>query len=49
MKKLADNGKSAYIGRIKNQGSQTVQAPHQSSPQKKGNVKTGADLRTGKK
>jgi len=46
---MSDSGKSAYIGKIKNQGTQSVQAPHQSTPQKKGNVKTGGDLRTGGK
>ena len=46
---MADNSKSEYIGRIKNQGTQTVQAPHQSTPSKTGKVKTGSDLRTGKK
>ena len=46
---MAEQGKSAYIGRIKNQGTQTVQAPHQSTAQKKGTVKTGGDLRAGGK
>ena len=40
---------NGYIGKIKNTGSQVVQAPHQNSPQKKGTVVTGKDLRTGKK
>ena len=47
VKKLADSNKSAYIGKIKNQGTQSVQAPHQTTAQKKGNVKTGRDLRMG--
>ena len=41
---------SEYIGKIKNQGQQTVQAPHQvKDGSKKGTVQTGKDLRTGKK
>ena len=40
--------KSAYIGRIKNGGSQVVKAPNQSADGKKGVVKTGMDLRSGK-
>lgn len=40
---------SGYIGKIKNSGTQTVKAPNQISDQKKGVVKTGNDLRTGKK
>jgi len=39
--------KSAYVGRVKNQGTQIVKAPHQTTPQKKGNVKSGSDLRSG--
>jgi len=39
--------KSGYVGRIKNQGTQNVKAPHQSTPSKSGKVKTGGDLRTG--
>lgn len=46
---MADNSKSEYIGKIKNGGTQKVEAPHQSKDQKSGNVKTGTDLRTGKK
>lgn len=38
-----------YVGRIKNAGSQVVKAPHQTTDAKKGTVKTGRDLRTGKK
>lgn len=41
--------KSGYIGRIKNGGSQVVKAPNQISDPKKGTVKTGSDLRSGKK
>ncbi len=41
---------SAYAGRIKNAGSQVVKAPLQTtSGAKKATVKTGRDLRTGKK
>lgn len=40
--------KSAYIGRIKNQGTQYVKAPNQTVAPKKGKVKTGKDLRSGK-
>jgi hypothetical protein len=40
---------SEYIGKIKNQGQQKVEAPHQiKSGTKKGTVQTGKDLRTGK-
>lgn len=41
--------KSDYIGKIKNGGTQTVKAPNQQTDPKKGMVKTGKDLRTGKK
>ena len=41
--------KNGYIGRIKNSGSQTVKASNQSVDRKKSVVKTGNDLRTGKK
>lgn len=41
--------KSGYVGRIKNGGTQVVQAPNQTTDPKKGTVKTGNDLRTGKK
>ena len=34
--------------KIKNTGSQIVKAPNQITDQKKGSVKTGSDLRTGK-
>lgn len=39
----------SYAGKIKNSGTQIVQAPKQSTNQKKGTVKTGGDLRSGKK
>ena len=41
--------KCGYAGSIKNSGSQVVKAPCQQTDQKKGTVKTGNDLRTGKK
>lgn len=41
--------KSGYVGRIKNAGGQVVKAPNQQANAKKGTVKTGKDLRTGKK
>ena len=41
--------KSAYVGKIKNGGTQNVKAPNQSTDAKKGTVKTGSDLRSGKK
>lgn len=41
--------KSGYIGKIKNSGTQVVKAPHQSTDSKKGTVRTGRDLRAGKK
>lgn len=41
--------KSGYVGRIKNTGTQIVKAPNQSTTTPKGKVKTGSDLRTGKK
>ena len=40
---------SEYIGKIKNQGQQKVEAPHQVKQNKKGTVQQGKDLRTGKK
>ena len=44
---MSTNG---YVGKIKNQGTQVVKAPSQiTPPAKKGTVKTGSDLRTGKK
>lgn len=42
-------GKSGYAGKIKNGGTQVVKAPTQHSDPKKGTVKKGSDLRTGKK
>ena len=38
-----------YAGSIKNSGTQVVKAPAQSVDPKKGTVKTGSDLRIGKK
>lgn len=43
------DGKSGYVGRIKNGGTQIVKAPNQTTDGKKGTVKTGSDLRTGRK
>ena len=43
------SNKSGYIGNIKNGGTQMVKAPNQVKEQKEGTVKTGSDLRTGKK
>ena len=40
---------SGYAGKIKNAGTQVVKAPHQTTVPKKGTVKTGKDLRSGKK
>jgi len=41
--------KKGYAGSIRNSGTQVVKAPFQSTDQKKGTVKTGGDLRSGKK
>lgn len=41
--------KKGYVGRIKNTGTQIVKAPNQITVPKKGKVKTGQDLRSGKK
>lgn len=42
--------KKGYEGKIANTGSQAVKAPGQIAPKKgKGTVKTGGDLRTGRK
>ncbi len=42
-------GKPCYIGRIKNTGSQIVEAPVSPGPKNKtGTVRTGTDLRAGK-
>lgn len=38
-----------YAGKIKNGSNQVVKAPSQHTDPKKGTVKTGKDLRTGKK
>ncbi len=40
---------NAYAGKIKNSGTQIVKAPRQSTDAKKGTVKTGRDLRAGRK
>ena len=40
---------SGYIGRINQSGTQVVKAPHQTKDAPKGTVKTGTDLRSGKK
>ena len=41
--------KKGYVGRIKNTGTQVVKAPDQITGNPKGTVKTGGDLRIGKK
>ena len=41
--------KNGYAGTIQNGGSQVVKAPCQSTGPKTGTVKTGSDLRSGKK
>ena len=41
--------RNPYAGRIKNGGSQVVKAPSQKTDPKKGTVRTGRDLRTGRK
>ena len=41
--------KSGYVGKIKNAGTQVVKAPNQTVDRKVGKVKTGTDLRVGKK
>lgn len=41
----SENG---YLGKIKNGGTQIIKAPNQTVDPKKGTVKTGTDLRTGK-
>lgn len=40
--------KGGYAGSIKNGANQVVKAPKQSTDPKKGTVKTGTDLRSGK-
>lgn len=37
--------KNGYNGKISNSGVQTIKAPMQSTPPKKGTVKTGSDMR----
>ena len=49
MKRGGKRGGFGYVGRIKNTGTQVVEAPVQTSVAKKGTVKTGSDLRTGSK
>ena len=49
MKNGGKRGGFGYVGRIKNSGPQVVQAPIQTTVQKKGAVRTGNDLRSGKK
>lgn len=41
--------KSGYIGKIKNSATQIIKAPTQSTERKTGKVKTGKDLRAGRK
>jgi len=41
--------KSGYTGKIKNAGTQIVKAPSQQTGKGKGTVKTGGDLRSGRK
>lgn len=41
--------KNGYVGQIKNSGTQVVKAPNQVTDRKTGTVKTGSDLRSGKK
>lgn len=49
MKNGGKRGGFGYVGRIKNSGPQVVQAPIQTTVQKKGTVRMGNDLRSGKK
>ena len=49
MKNGGKSGGFGYVGRIKNSGAQVVQAPIQTTVQKKGTVRMGNDLRSGKK
>ena len=49
MKNGGKRGGFGYVGRIKNSGTQVVQAPIQTTVSKKRTVKTGNDLRSGKK
>jgi hypothetical protein len=48
-KEAASMKENGYAGSIKNGGTQVVKAPAQSVDPKKGTVKTGSDLRSGKK
>ena len=48
MHKEVRNVKKGYAGKIKNGSNQVVKAPNQTTDSKKGTVKTGTDLRTGK-
>lgn len=41
--------KSGYVGKITQHGTQVIKAPNQVKDAPKGKVKTGSDLRTGKK
>lgn len=43
------SGRTGYAGKIANAGTQVVQAPMQKTKGKNGTVKTGTDLRSGKK
>lgn len=43
------SNKSAYIGKIRQGGTQIIKAPNQVKDAPKGTVKTGNDLRGGKK
>ena len=46
--KGGEHMKNGYAGKIKNTGSQKVEAPFASKTKAKGTVKKGTDLRTGK-
>ncbi len=46
---MADNSKSGYAGKIKNTGTQVVEAVYKTGKNGgKSSVKTGTDLRSGK-
>ena len=49
MKEGGKRGGFGYVGRIKNSGAQVEQAPIPTPVAKQGTVKTGNDLRSGKK
>ena len=49
MKDGGKRGGFGYVGLIKNSGTQVVKAPIQTTVAKKGTVRTGNDLRSGKK